>query len=493
MKNKSKLKPSKEQKIISNLINNENNKTLKINAFAGTGKTTTLLFISNYYNSNNNFKRILYLVFNKANEIEAKQKFPKNTFVKTINSLAFNYIRNNTNINLKNVRQDYKPKEISKLYNISILEAENALNLFNNFCFSNALTFDELGDGLSTKIPKQMFGDMRSNIIDCTHNFYLKFYHLMIVHKKAPKMIYDIAFIDEAQDTNMVTLDIFLRLDIKQKVFVGDTHQQIYAFRGAKNIMDRIQVEETYLTQTFRFNNDIADIANKLLKKFKGEKHKIITNIEKNLNDLKTTCYINRTNAGLIANMNELILNKNKFVTIRNPEEIFSLVEDLFYFVHGFKSKIKKNKYLLNFKSLSELITYSKDVDDYELKSAIKIIEEYDNKIFDIKRIALRYYNNSDNIDIFLTTAHASKGLEWDKVIIEDDFQDFIKLIKEKIKLDTIQKFRKNINSLNPLVINEFNLFYVAITRAKQLLVINSINNKYIDMSNKDINILLKK
>jgi hypothetical protein len=55
---------------------------LIIDAKAGTGKTTTLKKLANIVLDSS----ILYLVFNKKNEIEAKKEFPKNTDVMTTNS-----------------------------------------------------------------------------------------------------------------------------------------------------------------------------------------------------------------------------------------------------------------------------------------------------------------------------------------------------------------------------------------------------------------------
>ena len=58
----------------------------------------------------------------------------------------------------------------------------------------------------------------------------------------------------------------------------------------------------------------------------------------------------------------------------------------------------------------------------------------------------------SSDFDILLITAHKSKGMEWDNVIVGDDFP-----------VDTILKLphEKGYNQ------QEINLFYVACTRAK--------------------------
>lgn len=66
--------------------------------------------------------------------------------------------------------------------------------------------------------------------------------------------------LDEAQDTNPVTFDIFMRIPAKKKVIVGDKHQNIYSWRGAKNYLIHKDFNVFYLTKTFRFGEDIASI-----------------------------------------------------------------------------------------------------------------------------------------------------------------------------------------------------------------------------------------
>ena len=64
---------------------------------------------------------------------------------------------------------------------------------------------------------------------------------------------------------------------------------------------------------------------------------------------------------------------------------------------------------------------------------------------------------------IILTTAHRSKGLEWDIVHVLDDFN----LIETKIDRDTKKL------TLEVADYQEYNLFYVAITRAKKDLILD--------------------
>lgn len=80
------LKPTPEQEVARDL--SCTGQHLKINAFAGAGKTSTLEFIAN---ANFN-KRILYLAFNKSIAEESSKRFPFNVTCKTSHSLAYGAI-----------------------------------------------------------------------------------------------------------------------------------------------------------------------------------------------------------------------------------------------------------------------------------------------------------------------------------------------------------------------------------------------------------------
>jgi ATP-dependent exoDNAse (exonuclease V) beta subunit len=333
-----------------------------------------------------------------------------------------------------------------------------------------------------------------------THSFYLKYYYLLLKSEQISQYSYDICMLDEAQDTNEVTLGIFECLSAKTKIFVGDEHQQIYSFRGSKNALSKIKSDiKLYLSQSFRFNNSVASFANILLQNFKNEKVAIEAKSEED-KKIMSNGYISRTNAQLIAIISQRIESKKPFVTVRDPNEIFNLTIEVHYFLNGTIEDIKRNRFLKRFKTEDDLLDYAKEVEDYELKSALKIAKEYDKKIFDFKDIADKFYKAWQNrvnngfeqrIEeiLFLTTAHTAKGLEWDRVVVADDFNDFADLILD-FGCESLEQFQKEQEHLpNGELIDEFNLFYVAITRAKKELIKESENFHY--LMAKDIGKLL--
>lgn len=481
------MKPTQQQLEILNAIRDYNN--IKINAFAGTGKTTTLKLISNTF-----FKqKILYLAFNTGIKNEALSIFPNNTIIKTTHGLAYGAIKQHTNIDLSKLT-NYRAIDISKKFKINYSKAIAALKIFENFCNNTATEIKD--EDIEHKTAKDMFDKMIEKELTPSHSFYLKYYYLLLSQDKIPQHSYDIIMLDEAQDTNGVTLGIFKYLKTKVRIYVGDKHQQIYSFRGSQNSLDKIDVDtELYLSYSFRFNSYIANFANILLKNFKNETVKIDTlpQLDK---DIETNAYISRTNASLISIMADRIENKKPFVTIRDPKEIFNLTIDVYYCLNNERDLIQRNKFLKEFIDEEEIINYASEVDDFELKTAFKIVKEHNDKIFEFKDIADKFYlawkNRARNgfeqrikEILFLTTAHTSKGLEWDKVTIADDYNDFADLIldAQSNSLKEFQENQKDIYFQNQELIDEFNLFYVAITRAKKEIVKDSSNFHYL-MSN---------
>jgi hypothetical protein len=113
----------------------------------------------------------------------------------------------------------------------------------------------------------------RDGDLPMTHDGYLKLYQLS---RPDLSREFDLILFDEAQDANEVTLDLIGQQRLPQ-VVVGDTHQSIYAFRGAVDALCRFEADETLrLTQSFRFGPGIAAVATALLAGLKGEAHPVV-------------------------------------------------------------------------------------------------------------------------------------------------------------------------------------------------------------------------
>lgn len=460
---------------------------LIIIAFAGTGKTTMLV---------ESAMRVpglkLYLVFNSSVQTEAKEKFAgTNTTVVTINSLAFKYTVQKFGLILK---KSYKAREISDLYKTDYLTAQVALRIFDNYCNSGLIQFATNNEDPPCILAKQIFEDMMLKKIDATHNFYLKMFHLLLVSKKELSIpLYSMILLDEAQDTNDVTLAIFYLLKAKQKVLVGDQHQQIYSFRGSINAINKIAGAQIhYLTKSFRFNSKIANKATSFLKKFRNEPLSLIGTEPAN-NQCTTRAIISRSNGELIKNIKNYIKEGLYFKTVRDPQEIFGLSLNLKKLVQN--EKLDHDfRYLYNFKKDFNKVYGEKVEDeniffdfleqgpcrnDTEMLSAIKAAKIKDLEI--LFETSVKNFEKKDRTFYYLTTAHTAKGLEWDSVTVCNDFR-VLKAIGEFFADKSISHAKvvqSNMSYLDYFLkhckeqkyIDELNLYYVAITRAKIELI----------------------
>lgn len=455
-----------------NLIINSVSKFLAIKAFAGSGKTTTLKEFA-YFHKN---KKILYIAYNKETARQARLTFPSNVTSKTAHSIAYGKFGKELEHKLDRKKTlPFKPETIRKFFGFKRTDMQICKDLFdiiNNYCFS-------VSRNLNDSIPFKNYSESRETIllylnilwnamIDPKSNFpttadiYLKQYQL-----SNPKLDYDFILFDEAQDANPLILDIILsQKSHSNLVFVGDEHQSIYLFRGAKNSLNIIRPDDVlYLTTSFRFGERIAYAANAILKTLKNEimtiKGSYLINdslgeIDKN----KQFALITRTNSNLfLSAINAYEKNMKMFFVGGFNNYNFEKFLDIENLYLGNINKIKDN-YIKTFKTFDDYKITANYTNDNEMKYHIKVVEKYAGNLnIIINGIKNNLSKNKNEADIILSTVHKSKGLEFEQVLLSNDFPILInsdgefnyKLLKEE----------------------EINILYVAATRAINKLQIN--------------------
>lgn len=437
------------------VIFNDSDNDLYVQAHAGTGKTTTLL----YYAEEHFQKKILYVVYNKDMRKAFRKRFPTNVDVHTINSLAYHHTKDyfqnktiiqnlSTNFLIQNIDHLAKIYKENKQKGIQLaVETIQNLNIFLNSTYTyEQLSYDTIHDFLVKTIYHKMISEPGFPIIQ---NAILKYFADNFDHTK---LNYDVVLVDEAQDINPPFLKILKKIKA-QKIFVGDTKQSIYGFRNTINIFKHTK-DPVILNNSFRFGETISTFISKVTSKAYNEKYtinglnpvkgEIITDAE--LDTQKA--YITRTNAHLFDKAFEAVSSGKKVSIPFNWEEVKTLLYDIFYLKIGLPNK---TKYLKFYPSYEDLQNVAKLGGEPELRFLIDIIQKYHTKIPEyIKKLE---YNLSSPryADIVFVTAHKAKGLEFDNVEIADDFKPY--------------EYRTDIQ--------EKNLIYVAITRAIEKLKLN--------------------
>ena len=446
------MKLSKEQELILEKASTlRQGEILKINACAGSGKTTMLKHIA-LANPVNSF---LYLAFNKAIAQKSKKLFPKNVEIKTIHSLAYVFAKKHLG--------SFSLLSNLKIFDIAPFFSNQKSSYLNAVLkeYARFLKSDETET--SYKEVALLYEAMLKKELPMTHDFYLKYYQLASGGKELHN--YDYILLDEAQDSNAVMLSIFLN-NVCKKILVGDTFQNIYGFNQTINALETINAN-------YRSTQEILNYADSFLDVYSSKNRlKMQSNLKEEVK-IKTQAFITRTNAGLIELINTLLKEKanlDEIALLKEPESIFKLLFDIFSFrANRFELISKENAFLHNFDSMFELRSYASY--DAELSLALNLSEKpYDFKA--LKKLALKLYQNK-NANIFLINAHLSKGLEWDRVILHNDFIS-LKDLKTKILEEKNQEEKaKREFELE----QELNLFYVAITRARFELEDRSKNN----------------
>ncbi|GFU27898.1 f-box DNA helicase 1 [Trichonephila clavipes] len=459
---------------------------IKIVALAGTGKTTTLIHLAQLYPQVN----FLNVMFNKAVCEEAKKRFPPNVTCRTAHSLAYAVYGYRLRYKLATKVRAYDLVPLLKHQSEAVLQpqayAKHVLRAIERYVSSTDVELDLSHVGEvenvrsteeealkiwrdATQIWQKMI-DRDNNEVKVTHDVYLKLYQL-----SKPRLVgFQCLMVDEAQDCNPAIIDIMMSQNLPV-IFVGDPHQQIYGFRGAKSALKSITSTHTYyLTKSFRFGPQIAYVASCCLDILKpGEKETLVGSNKPSRVDGKREgqyAIITRTNVQLFNEAFRICCHG----TIKGNEP--SVVHGCF--VGGLKSygfeqildicKLASSsssnkpsisdKFIAKFKSYKDLTSYARQVDDNDLLAKLDIVNQHGSRIPEFVNIIKEKCSHTMALaNVIFSTAHKAKGLEFDTVCLTDDYP----------VAPGIDYRRRRVVDLE-----ETNILYVALTRAKRSLIL---------------------
>ncbi|XP_034019333.1 F-box DNA helicase 1 [Thalassophryne amazonica] len=499
---------SEQQRILSHDIREDH--VVKIIAFAGTGKTTTLIKFA----EKRPHLRFLYVAFNKSVAVEATRRFPVNVHCRTVHSMAYRDIGKRYKDH-KKLTCKLSPFSISSILPAGrggYANSKVVVTVLNAYMASadRNISVDHVSrknrDGVSVVLKpeeklmyvrdaemiwdkmKDLSSVSEENSYCMTHDGYLKLWQL-----QDPKPLlsdqYDVIFIDEAQDCTPAIIDVLMSQSCA-KILVGDPHQQIYTFKGAVNALDLIQHTHIYyLTESFRFGSEIAYIGNTILKVCKNVKKilvgqdvkggvcdestdKILTTARSGEGqNVGTTAILSRTNVTVFSEAVRLT-DANLQCRIHFIGGVMNIglerILDIWQLMMGEPTYVKdsfirifarkKNGYF-------SLKMYAKETEDLELQNKLSIADAYRNRVPElVRRLKSCHEDDLRKADFILGTVHKSKGLEFDNVLVTDDFI--------KVPNSRHNRHRGSFFSISDYPDDEWNLLYVAVTRARTSLVI---------------------
>lgn len=427
------------------------NKSLVVNAYAGASKSTTSSFVVKQFKKG----KVLYTTFGNKNVVEAKAKFGEYADCITNYGLAFRavgkfYMDNNRlpeiypieivhkKLKLKDISYDnFKLNKISQAYDI--------LRTIVNYCYTSDiyLTLDHVNLDIleNTTFSKSnnyfvykshIFNNAKiiweymldkKNDIPITHDIYVKIWAL----SNPDLSFYNLIIGDEYQDVNPVFSSIIKNQPV-QKLILGDKYQSLYEWRGSVNSLNLMGInDKLYLSKSFRFGQDIADLANKIIK-FQIDEDVNIQGFEKKKTEIHTT-YIElsnftvlcRTNAICLKYLLEAHINNKKVKFIGDTGKMIKYINGIM----ALRSGKQAFGALSIFKNYRELLEYANSKFGGEIKTLINILNDCKQKDITVEQLKLILLNskNTKKPDIIISTAHATKGLEFKNVILANDFR----------------------------------------------------------------------
>jgi UvrD-like helicase C-terminal domain/AAA domain len=453
------------------------NLALKIQAFAGTGKTTTLAAIAEACPHT----RFLYVVFNRAAADSARAKMPSNVEVRTAHSIAFRKVGWRYESRLTHRAWSWLPfmrEKMPKALN-SVARGGRTRSAAGALIIKTLEHFLRTTDreiGLS-HVPSWCDTGLAGSTADATsnlwaairdpkgsapvsHDCYLKLFYLGD-HQVAEDD--RTLLLDEAQDADPVILGLVKRHP-GPRVLVGDSYQQLYQWRGAVNALGKANVETAVLplTQTFRFGNGAARWANRVLELLE-EDHRIVpaahqTSAAVSDDSRNVDAVLARTNAGALDEAVKALEHGRKVYVMGGAEPLVRLIESAWK-LHSGKKGSGELAVFSNWEELKSAAqgNRSEDYGDPSLQILVRLIEERGVRVLSMCDRLRECVDSPANAEVTVSTVHKAKGLEWPRVLVASDFNRFIRR-----ELGVV---RRNLE--------EACVIYVALTRARHQLLIH--------------------
>ncbi len=350
-------------------------------------------------------------------------------------------------------KEKYKPHPKDPL-KIKMEYARNVDRFYEEGAYiSSTFSAYKLQNADNIKVVKPQFYDEYSAFIRETKS--RDFSDMLIDTEKCSKNpkyrqyfenLYDYVFVDEYQDTSTLQMRILLTMKSKQYHLIGDKNQSIYGFSGANCeeienlLMNGRKVTQMTLTKNFRSMKLIVENSNKYsdlnavpFHEQDGYIHGDLINevmLYEMMKDGKPLAVLARTNS-VIKEIERQSLKKKipmKYFNYITPQDIEKISE----------GKINPS-----------------------LKKKIDDVSPYYGNTFGL----IKFIQDNQNSDVFVTTIHKSKGREFPRCVIVNSIDP--ELLSDGLYDFTDYSF---ITDNGEIDMEARNIHYVAVTRPKNEL-----------------------
>lgn len=430
-----------------------------IQALAGSGKTSTLRMIAEHQQD----RRYQFVAFNRAIVNDVAGSFPGNVAAKTAHALAFAAVGKRYSDRLGGGRM--KSIEIARRLRILPFDCQVhgqhkrltpgylgglVKRTITLFCqtddpepttvhvpFVPGLDEPRVVDTPSgpktlnrrgpnhvalTRHLERAITDYWRDVVDprgvlpFEHGHYLKMFEL-----NDPVIGADTILFDEGQDASPVMLSIVGQQDA-QLILVGDSYQSIYGWTGAVDALERADpnAARTWLTRSFRFGPEIAEVANVMLRDLSAPVVLEGAGGPGRVGEIEDpNVILFRTNAKAVATALQEIRAGKRVALVGGADDVVAFARSA--------EALKTGSYawhpeLACFDNWGEVQDYvQNDPNGSELKLLVQLVDDFGA---DVIVSELSRCTDERRADVVLSTAHRSKGREWAKVQLSDDYPD---------------------------------------------------------------------
>ncbi|SIT51686.1 DNA/RNA helicase, superfamily I [Paraburkholderia piptadeniae] len=453
---------------------------LKIKAYAGAGKTSTLGLVANHLAG----KRGSYLAFNREIAEHARRQFPPHVSARTMHSVAYASV--SPALRARTGLPPEPPHELAARCGLGPVQIPTitgkpievtpfelgrmVIDGLGRFCRSADAAPEAAHIPVDEKVHETAVGSLREALLPFVVRLWKESIDprgrsavtpdvaLKVWSQTSPYLDVDFILFDEAQDSDGVMLSVLDQQRHAQIVYVGDPYQQIYEWRGAINAMAAINAPERALTESFRFGPTFAALASRLVGLL-GERTPIrgqdtigsIMVEDPNISP-PVDAVLCRKNVTAIWHLAAGVEAGHKPAIRMSPAEIEAFADGADLLLAG-RRAFRPAAFSL-FETWSDAQSFARSAVGRDLLPIVQIVDECGTAYL---RALARRISPEAGSDYVISTVHRAKGLEWKRVKVTNDFR--FKVVDGRMTLDD----------------DEMRLLYVAITRAQHLLDISEL------------------
>ncbi|CAE6964974.1 UvrD-helicase domain-containing protein [Paraburkholderia domus] len=481
------FKPTVEQRAVVDAVLGGGD--LKVKAYAGAGKTSTLRLIADHLAG----KRGSYLAFNKEIAEHARRGFPSNVSARTVHSLAYGSVAPALTARL-NVPGE-APHELAARFGLGPIQVPTITGKtvevapfeigrmvadgLGRFCRSAQLRPEASHIPVDEKVHEKAADWLRESLLPYVVRLWNESIdprgrsaiapdvYLKVWAQTDPRIDADFILFDEAQDSDGVMLAVLGLQRHAQIIYVGDPYQQIYEWRGAVNAMAQIDAPERALTESFRFGPMVAALASRILgllderTPIRGQDSIGSILVDDHNVSPPVDAILCRKNVTAIWQLAAGVEAGYKPAIRMNPAEIVAFADGADQLLAG-RRAFRPTAFSL-FETWKDAQSFARSAVGRDLLPIVRIVDECGTGY--LRELARRVTPAAD-ADYVISTVHRAKGLQWKRVKVANDFR--FKSVDGRLMLDE----------------DELRLLYVAVTRAQHVLDISELREDLIRLFN---------